>query len=134
MVAGAIDLAISAVLQGIQVWEPAARGKVDNGGRTHLIGLGGNGLLGHVNHDDWMWVLGGSHVVVAGCKPVRDVPDPCPGMVGELSDLYVCICIFVGKLGASNWLGPSVFHRGFRITVHMIWSLLGGLFRMQLSV
>ena len=53
--------------------------------RPCLIGLGGSGCMLAVQKT--LNVYEGSQVVAAGCGPVLGIPDPIPGMTGELWDL-----------------------------------------------
>ena len=86
------DLHSGSALQGVQVREPAASGQGGKWGQD-TFDWSWREWLRHVIHADLMWILGGSLVVGAGCKPLREVSDLRPGMVGELWDVYVSLAL-----------------------------------------
>ena len=84
------DLVAGAVLHGVRVWQPDARGQ---GGRfgEDVFDWSWRHWLANVHHADLNWILGGGHVVGAGCGPLQGSRDPRPGLPGPIWDFYVVL-------------------------------------------
>ena len=102
-----LDLAIGAVFRRIPVWEPDDRGQVGNFGQD-TFDWSWRERLASVHLDDLVWILGGSHVLSAGCGPLNYTQGPRPRMTGPSWDFVFILALALAGLDHRVvWLHPS---------------------------